>query len=70
VIATRVGGLPEVVFEGETGLLVPPGDPAALSAAISDFFARGGRPAFAGGIARYADLFAWSRIRALLESYM
>jgi len=34
VIATQVGGTPEVVIDGETGLLVPPSDSAALAAAI------------------------------------
>ena len=34
VVATRVGGIPEFVQDGETGLLVPPEDPAALAAAI------------------------------------
>jgi glycosyltransferase involved in cell wall biosynthesis len=34
VIATRVGGLPEVVSDGRSGLLVPPADVAALKAAI------------------------------------
>ena len=34
VVATRVGGLPEIVVEDETGLLVPPQDTAALSAAL------------------------------------
>ncbi len=34
VIATRVGGLVDVVTEGVTGLLVPPADPAALAAAL------------------------------------
>jgi len=38
VIATAVGGVPEVVRDGENGLLVPPGDPAALGAAIARFF--------------------------------
>ncbi len=35
VIATAVGGVPEVVKDGENGLLVPPNDPAALAAAIT-----------------------------------
>ena len=34
VVATAVGGTPEVVVDGETGLLVPPRDPAALAQAI------------------------------------
>jgi len=35
VVATRVGGLPEAVEDGVTGLLVPPNDPAALRAALT-----------------------------------
>jgi len=38
VIATAVGGVPEVVRDGENGLLVPPDDPEALAAAIRRFF--------------------------------
>ncbi len=34
VVATRVGGLPELVQDGKTGLLVPPGDPLSLARAI------------------------------------
>ena len=34
VIASRIGGLAEVVWEGETGWLVPPGDPAMLAQAL------------------------------------
>jgi len=34
VIVSRVGGLPETVREGETGLVVPPGDAAALATAL------------------------------------
>ena len=35
VVASRVGGLPEVVKENETGLLVPPGDAPALANALT-----------------------------------
>jgi glycosyltransferase involved in cell wall biosynthesis len=34
VVATRVGGLPEQIADGRTGLLVPPEDPAALAEAV------------------------------------
>ena len=34
VVATKVGGVPEVVKDNETGVLVPPGDPLALARAI------------------------------------
>jgi glycosyltransferase involved in cell wall biosynthesis len=34
VVATRVGGVPDAVADGETGLLVPPRDPSALAEAI------------------------------------
>ena len=35
VVATATGGLPEIVQEGETGMLVPPGDADALAKAVS-----------------------------------
>ena len=36
VVASRVGGIPELVDHGETGLLVTPGDPVELAQAIKD----------------------------------
>lgn len=37
IVATRVGGIPELVVEGVTGALVEPGDAPALAAAISRY---------------------------------
>ena len=34
VVATRVGGVPEVIVEGETGLMVPPENETALATAL------------------------------------
>ncbi len=35
VVSTRLSGIPEIVDHGRTGLLVPPGDPGALAAALA-----------------------------------
>ena len=65
VVATNVGGLPAAVDHGRTGLLTPPGDPAALAEAIEQLAADPHRfdVAIAGdreaaSFARYADLLA------------
>ena len=34
VVATVVGGIPDIVLAGQTGLLVPPADPVALAGAV------------------------------------
>jgi glycosyltransferase involved in cell wall biosynthesis len=35
IVATNVSSIPEIVADGQTGLLVPPDDPAALAAAVT-----------------------------------
>jgi glycosyltransferase involved in cell wall biosynthesis len=39
VVATRVGGIPDIVVDGETGLLVPPRDPVAIATAVTRLLA-------------------------------
>ena len=34
IVATQVGGVPELVMDGETGILIPPKDPKAISKAV------------------------------------
>jgi len=48
VVASRVGGLPEALEDGRTGILVPEGDPAALSAAMTAVLSRPDRGAALG----------------------
>lgn len=64
VVATRVGGIPDVVVDGETGLLVPSEDPAALAKAIAYFLAHPEIAAEMGrqGTARLAERFTLARM--------
>jgi glycosyltransferase involved in cell wall biosynthesis len=41
-VATTVGGIPEIATDGETALLVPPGDAAAIASALLAMFAEQG----------------------------
>ncbi len=73
VVATDVGGTAEVVVHGETGLLVPPGDPGALADALVallanptmvDAFGQAGR---ARVEAHFGERLMLQRIEALLD---
>jgi glycosyltransferase involved in cell wall biosynthesis len=68
VIATRAGGLEEVVDEGVTGLLVPPSDPAALARAIERYFEEDLGPRLREGVARAGARFTWEALVASLEA--
>jgi starch synthase len=66
VVASSVGGIREVVVHDETGLLVPPADPAALAAAIRTVLAHPERAAAFGRAGRrlVEMRFSWERIAA------
>jgi glycosyltransferase involved in cell wall biosynthesis len=54
VVAYNVGGIDEVVREGQTGMLVPAGDERALQAAVASLVENGGRRRTMGEAARVA----------------
>jgi glycosyltransferase involved in cell wall biosynthesis len=64
VVSTGVGDIPAMVRHGDTGLLVPAEDPAALADAVADLLEG---PARALALARrgreLVDAFAWPRVR-------
>ncbi len=63
VVATRVGGIPDKIFVGENGLLVPPGDVGALANAIVEALSREDRLVSWGAKGRVLveTGFSWSR---------
>ena len=63
VIASDVGGLPEIVATGETGLVVPSGDPASLARAIVELARDPQRAAVLGAAGRERALSAFSQER-------
>ncbi|HEX3492728.1 MAG TPA: glycogen synthase [Streptosporangiaceae bacterium] len=66
VVGSRVGGIPEVVADGVTGLLVPPGDPEALGRALTALVQDPARAAEMGRLGRKRAIaeFSWTTIAA------
>ena len=72
VVASRVGGIPEVVGHREHGLLVPPRDPEALAAAVLEVFQDPGASAARGRAGRARVLREFSvagMVEGTLEVY-
>jgi glycosyltransferase involved in cell wall biosynthesis len=68
VVASDHGGLPEILRDGETGILVPPNDPVALAEAIAGADrARLGAAAAADVAVRFAPARMLSEVQALYD---
>ena len=68
VIASRTGGVPEIVIDGETGALIPPDDAPALAHALRKFADDPALCAELGAAGRRrAESFTWP---AIAESYL
>ena len=70
VVASRVGGIPEVVLDGITGYLVPPADPGAISHAVVDFFQKGRGPAMSASIREELGRFSWDKMVETIERFL
>ena len=68
VIATSVGGLPESIDDGRTGILVPPGDPNALARAIDRYFEEGLESGYSSAIREDAQRFSWDRVIEAIQT--
>ncbi len=67
VIVTRVGGLPEVVEDGVTGVIVEPFDDEALAEAIFNYFNDNKKEEYIRGIKEREYRFSWDRMAEALE---
>lgn len=70
VVTTDVGGLAEVVSDGVSGYVTPPGDPEALADAIVRYFEEDREAAFAEGARRERERFSWGRFLDALEAML
>lgn len=66
VIVTRVGGLPEVVEDDVTGMIVPPFDDEALAEAIYRYFNENRMERYVQGISEREYRFSWDRMTEAL----
>jgi glycosyltransferase involved in cell wall biosynthesis len=66
VVATSVGGIPEIVIPSRTGLLVEPGSPTALAAAVNELLDSPAKADRMGKVARrwVRRRFDWRRVAA------
>jgi glycosyltransferase involved in cell wall biosynthesis len=72
VVGARTGGIPELVKDGKTGILVPPRDPEAIARAVSRLHDNPSLAAEMGenGRVMVENYFTWDKIaQDTLEAY-
>ena len=67
VIATNVGGLPDVVTDGKTGYLVEAENPEKLAEAVCRFYEGNNKERFQAGVKEEAYRFSWDRMVENIE---
>ena len=71
VVSTAVGGVPEIVHDGENGLLVPAGDVDAVAAAIASILRDGAlRARLAAGSRASVERLSVPRVYGRLEAIL
>lgn len=67
-IVTNVGGLPDVVKDGETGYIIPPMDPKSIYEAVSKYFASSSTDKMHDSIREDSARFSWDRMAESVKS--
>lgn len=70
IVVTNVGGLPEVVTNGQTGYVVSPNNPDALSDAIIRFFMEDKSKEFSANIRNESNRFSWERMADKIQALL
>ncbi len=70
VIASNIGGLPDAVEDGVTGLLAPSEDPHALAEAVNRFFIELDAPSMLAGIKRKKKELSWENYASQLTGFI
>lgn len=68
VLATNVGGLPDVVFDGETGYVVEPMRSDLIANAICDFVDNGRKAELTDGVKRESYRYSWEKMEKVIMS--
>jgi glycosyltransferase involved in cell wall biosynthesis len=70
IIATNVGGIPELIEEGKNGFLVPPGDEISLANAIMKMIELGSKGRYIMGLKNKEKIETQFSSRKMVNSYL